>query len=483
MTSCLCRGSNQAHADEVKKSRKIDKELKKSAKIYQATIKLLLLGAGESGIHLFGASENVFSVFALLLDEGKSTVVKQMKIIHTSKYTNEERRSQIPDIKSNIKDTIISILVAMERLEISLESEKLRSMRENMLERLSETNEFIHKTEFWDMIEKLWQDEGVKRCALMYGNQFNILDSAQYFLDRIPIIRQENYLPDDQDILRCRVLTTGILETKFKIKDVHFHIFDVGESIFFTRTRKTCTMNKTHFLFQGGQREERRKWIQCFNEVTAIIFVVDISAYNMTLREDTKVNRLRESLNLFRSIWVNRWLSRVSIILFLNKYDLFTQKIESGKCKLEKYFPEFKKYQLPRSLDKSFKVDHEHIDVTRAKMFILELFINITNEDLNNALSILSNGTFDANHPKSPTIVKSISTNELDQFDPLTDQNRQLINRDVFYKMENNYMSESSQKFCMPYFTCAVDTENIKRVFKACNDILQKEHMEKSGLI
>ena len=48
----------------------------------------------------------------------------------------------------------------------------------------------------------------------------------------------------------------------------------------------------------GGQRSERRKWIQCFNEVTAVIFVVDISAYNMTLREDSKVNRLKESLDL-----------------------------------------------------------------------------------------------------------------------------------------------------------------------------------------
>jgi hypothetical protein len=38
-------------------------------------------------------------------------------------------------------------------------------------------------------------------------------------------------------------------------------------------------------------------------------------------------------------------------------------------------------------------------------------------------------------------------------------------------------------KFCIPYFTCAVDTENIKRVFKACSHILKKEHLEKSGLL
>ena len=69
----------------------------------------------------------------------------------------------------------------------------------------------------------------------------------------------------------------------------------------------------------GGQRDERRKWIQCFNDVTAIIFVTACSSYNMVLREDPGQNRLRESLDLFKSIWNNRWLRTISVILFLNK--------------------------------------------------------------------------------------------------------------------------------------------------------------------
>ena len=57
----------------------------------------------------------------------------------------------------------------------------------------------------------------------------------------------------------------------------------------------------------GGQRDERRKWIQCFNDVTAIIFVTACSSYNMVLREDASQNRLKESLELFKSIWNNRY--------------------------------------------------------------------------------------------------------------------------------------------------------------------------------
>lgn len=41
----------------------------------------------------------------------------------------------------------------------------------------------------------------------------------------------------------------------------------------------------------GGQRSERRKWIHCFDDVKAIIFVVALSGYNQVLFEDTRINR------------------------------------------------------------------------------------------------------------------------------------------------------------------------------------------------
>lgn len=44
----------------------------------------------------------------------------------------------------------------------------------------------------------------------------------------------------------------------------------------------------------------------CFPDVTAIIFVVACSSYNLVLREDQTQNRLRESLELFNGIWNNR---------------------------------------------------------------------------------------------------------------------------------------------------------------------------------
>ena len=39
----------------------------------------------------------------------------------------------------------------------------------------------------------------------------------------------------------------------------------------------------------GGQRSERKKWIHCFEDVTAILFFVALSAYDLGLREDLAI--------------------------------------------------------------------------------------------------------------------------------------------------------------------------------------------------
>jgi len=40
-----------------------------------------------------------------------------------------------------------------------------------------------------------------------------------------------------------------------------------------------------------------------------------------------------------------------------------------------------------------------------------------------------------------------------------------------------------SQHYCYPHFTCAVDTENIRRVFNDCRDIIQRMHLRQYELL
>ena len=49
----------------------------------------------------------------------------------------------------------------------------------------------------------------------------------------------------------------------------------------------------------GGQRSERKKWIHCFEGVTAIIFCVALSAYDLVLAEDEEMVRMSPLLECF----------------------------------------------------------------------------------------------------------------------------------------------------------------------------------------
>jgi len=78
----------------------------------------------------------------------------------------------------------------------------------------------------------------------------------------------------------------------------------------------------------GGMRNERKKWIHCFDNISYILYVVNIAEYDQTLYEDSSTNRLKESILLFSEVVNNRWLYRVPIILLMNKCDILKRKIE-----------------------------------------------------------------------------------------------------------------------------------------------------------
>lgn len=131
-----------------------------------------------------------------------------------------------------------------------------------------------------------------------------------------PQIVDGDYVPSEEDILRTRVRTTGIIETQFQIQSTKFKMFDVG-----------------------GQRTERKKWIHCFEDVTCVIFVAAISEYDQMCWEDESTNRITEALNLFQEICNSRWFVDTSMILFLNKRDVFREKIKNTPLSVG--FPEY----------------------------------------------------------------------------------------------------------------------------------------------
>ncbi|XP_030366774.1 guanine nucleotide-binding protein G(o) subunit alpha isoform X5 [Strigops habroptila] len=274
----------------LERSKAIEKNLKEDGISAAKDVKLLLLGAGESG---------------------KSTIVKQMKIIHEDGFSGEDVKQYKPVVYSNTIQSLAAIVRAMDTLGIEYGDKERRDFSISCYA----SEEGVAPDPLLSAMMRLWADSGIQEC-FNRSREYQLNDSAQYYLDSLDRIGAADYQPTEQDILRTRVKTTGIVETHFTFKNLHFRLFDVG-----------------------GQRSERKKWIHCFEDVTAIIFCVALSGYDQVLHEDETTNRMHESLKLFDSICNNKWFTDISIILFLNKKDIFEEKIK--KSPLTICFPEY----------------------------------------------------------------------------------------------------------------------------------------------
>jgi GTPase SAR1 family protein len=261
---------------------------------YKGEIKMLLLGAGESG---------------------KSTIWKQMKIIHLEGFTDQEL---VENYQPAIVENVIQLFQGL--------AECVKNKGESLLDHNVEfgrtlVDAIITYTDYADKYQQLldlWKDPKIQETANDPDAKLSLvlLDSAHYWYKHIDRILSPDYKPSVKDIIKSRTKTTGISDIVFQIDGYKFKLTDVG-----------------------GQRSERKKWISCFQNLTAILFVVALSEYDQTLNEDVGTNRMSESIKLFRGVVGNDALHHVAMILFLNKEDLFTEKIK--RSDLRKCFPDY----------------------------------------------------------------------------------------------------------------------------------------------
>lgn len=294
---------------EVQQDAQLDNALDSLRQNDKFTRKLLLLGTGNSG---------------------KSTIFKQLKQIHGEKFQKKDRIDGLSTIYDSVLGQIKAILhkrgqFAEKSDDYSL-SEEVKASADFIqgLPRESEIDEEIARH-----IDILWKSPAIQ---LTFENRdsLSIVDSCPYFFDDIERIGDIDYLPSDKDLLMVRSPTTGVTTARFEIQNNVFEIYDVG-----------------------GQRNERKKWIHCFDTVTAVLFVTSLTCYDQALFEDETVNAMADSLSLFQEIVNSRWFRRTSIILFLNKVDLFEVKVE--QVPLSVCWPD---YKYDPGDDKLNKMEH-----------------------------------------------------------------------------------------------------------------------------
>lgn len=264
-----------------KNNNSINMQIATESKERRALMKILCLGTANSG---------------------KSTVLKQMRILHLDGFNDVDKTMYLDAMLFSFLNAVNDLLQKLPDSETDDVKSRIASISSGTINKMKTEKEFL-----FTVVEFLKSQRGkqvlksVNKCTP--GRQY-----VDYFLDRIHGLKDLSELtPTADDILRVRVPTTGVSFTNFKYKQATFCMIDVG-----------------------GQRSERRKWIHLFDDVKAVLYIVDINNYEA----------LAESLEVFANICVTPSLQQASIILFFNKIDLFMER--DDRHELSRYFPSYK---------------------------------------------------------------------------------------------------------------------------------------------
>mmetsp|Transcript_61967 Transcript_61967/g.98657 ORF Transcript_61967/g.98657 Transcript_61967/m.98657 type:complete len:548 (+) Transcript_61967:33-1676(+) len=293
--------------------------------------KLLLLGAGSSG---------------------KSTIFRQLKYVYDAGLNENELNEMIPIMRRNCVAGIMKLLQKTQQLfeadasehkdcyiDLDKATQSVLNSIKTVINLRHETfddfeNNFLHyidnldddHTSIDDHTERSIQEKKATLQALSHSIAvvwqlpeiqatwskrnsalvtFSFPDNMDYFFVKVDKVFEWNYLPSSDDIMRCRMKTTGVNHAYYEQEKTTFTITDVG-----------------------GQRNERRKWIHQFERVTAVIYVAALNHYAAVLYEDESINAMIESIDLFFEVCNMKWFRKTEFILFLNKDDLFREFVQ-----------------------------------------------------------------------------------------------------------------------------------------------------------
>eukprot|EP00618_Florenciella_parvula_P024460 CAMPEP_0119544516 /NCGR_PEP_ID=MMETSP1344-20130328/54770_1 /TAXON_ID=236787 /ORGANISM="Florenciella parvula, Strain CCMP2471" /LENGTH=390 /DNA_ID=CAMNT_0007589019 /DNA_START=301 /DNA_END=1473 /DNA_ORIENTATION=+ len=387
MGLCASKMSDEDRAAN-ERSRQIDAMNARDHDTEQKKIKLLLLGAGESG---------------------KTTVLKQMQIIYGKGFAEEELRLQwAPRINENVVAAMKALCDAVEDLELMdqvVNQTEFDSFQSNeAMNGVGLLSPELSLSEIGPVIKVLWNDPGIQ-AAWEQRSEFQIIESHVKYFEKIDAMSDPEYTPSEEDVLLCRSRTIGIVKTVLEIDKNEFNIFDVG-----------------------GQRNERRKWIHCFDEVTAVIFVAALSEYDQTLFEDSSQNRMVEAIEIFREHSTSSWFKTSALILFLNKSDLFEHKL--GKKPISSV-EEWDDYQGP---------------------------------------DYVVNPLTDGQAPDA-----ELQLQQQEAFD----QGKNYFLKKFLELPDDKQTERSSDVYT--HVTCATNTDNVRKIFDVCKDVILKGSLIDSG--
>ena len=256
---------------------------------------------------------------------GKSTIFKQLKLIlgNNTSFDENELSEATHAIRQNCVSVLLIVLHKCNVLygrnnklfvdcRIDENNETIQDAINYVMKYRSESFEKVDEdlTELANNISYLWNLKCVQQTIKYRHKRFTIPDNIQYFYEQLDTIFSHHYVPTTEDIIRLRIRTTGMIESKFTML-----------------SDNNCDEYQLSLFDTGGERNERKKWIHTFENVDIVIFVAALSHFCCVLWEDEKTISMHDAIELFQEICNGKWFKRSEMILFLNKNDIFRQML------------------------------------------------------------------------------------------------------------------------------------------------------------
>jgi len=271
----------------------IDNRMSEEKRTMKRSASLLLLGAGGCG---------------------KSTLYKQIRNIYNGEIPEKEMIVATMSVKRQVFDDMMdlcrtNVAIISTDKECEIEDEKARDLRDRFVilsEKLSTDIELTY--EIAQDIKHLWSQSGMKKTFNICSKS-HVMESTPYFFNKVLEIGSPQYLANFDDYVRVRHRTVGLLHSTFNTSfQSHSWVIKLTDV--------------------GGQKNERKKWIQVFADIDAVLYVMSLNGYDKLVYEDNSKNCWDESFQIFSDLSALKVFDKTTFIVFLNKADLLEELLK-----------------------------------------------------------------------------------------------------------------------------------------------------------
>jgi len=270
------------------RSREIDKTLKEDYRKSSQKISVLLLGTEDSD---------------------KTLIFHQLELLNDGTFNGEDLKDQKALIYKQIIKDIKALLINIEKLVPSVTyNQNIAQMILDIQEKPNSVDfEKQFPTSIWTDIGKLWQDSSFQ-LAYNHKDQFYVDDTLKYYIDAFDRISKANYVPTAQDVLRCRLKKSPIVEETFRYNHAIFKFIDVE------------------------LKNDLRKLIHCFQDVFAIIFCINLLDYRKT--QEDKSNKMKETIKQISEMANSKWLEKKPTVFIYTRAKEFKLKLQETNLRV-----------------------------------------------------------------------------------------------------------------------------------------------------